>query len=57
MKATLLATANKTLAEGSRDTWWGTGKSIYAKTAFDGWTGANHMGDILMRVRMALKGS
>ncbi len=55
MKDILLNTGTKTLAEGSRDRFWGTGIPIHYKNAFQGWTGNNNLGNILMRVRNDLR--
>ena len=51
----LLNTGNKTLAEATRDTWWGIGKTMSDPTAFEDWSGENIMGNILMKVRDELK--
>lgn len=55
LKAALLSTGNKILAEASKHPFWATGKSLYDPTAFDGWTGDNNLGKILMLVRDRLK--
>ena len=55
-----LETGDNTLAEASaRDTYWGTGVSMFEKNAFNqkAWSGSNHLGNIIMKVRDNLKGS
>jgi hypothetical protein len=52
----LLATNNKTIAESCKDSHWGTGKALHDPTAFDGWVGANYLGNAIMRVRESVKG-
>ena len=49
---TLKSTGVMKLAESSKnDKYWGTGKSLYDKTALTEWEGANKLGKILMMVR------
>ena len=55
LKAALLATGEKTLAESSaKDAYKGTGKSFHNKTAFSDWHGLNHHGKGLMLIRQRL---
>lgn len=60
LKAILIETKDQILAEGNlRDKFWGIGKSIFDKSAFnnqDDW-GHNWTGKILMEVRDTLKGT
>ncbi len=53
----LLATGNKELAEATRDKTWGVGLSLSDPGLLDPthWTGANVMGNALMKVRDTLR--
>ena len=55
-KEALLATGRKTIAEASRDTFWGCGVHITDSTCLDKqtWVGKNKMGKILMNIREEL---
>ena len=53
----LLYTGNKTLAEASTDSTWGTGEPLNSPGALQksSWTGGNLLGKVLMAVREELK--
>ena len=55
LKTTLIDTGDKTIAESSKDSYWGTGKPIYHPTAFSDWHGNNHHGQGLMLLREQLR--
>ena len=45
-------TSPKVLAESSpHDLFWGTGKSVHARDAFNGWKGQNKLGEVLINIR------
>ena len=53
----LLNTGNKTIVEASRDSFWGVGLKLDDPGVLDeqNWTGANLMGNVLIKVRDMLK--
>ena len=53
----LLDSGNKTLAEASTDSTWGTGEPLYSPGVLQKstWTGGNLLGKVLMAVREELK--
>ena len=59
LKKALLATGTTTLAEGSKNTFWGIGMSVTDPRASDtsSWTGANNLGKCLEIVRSKLRQS
>ena len=59
MKQVLLSTGSSTLAESSKDPYWGTGVHLHSKNALDKcfWTpggGGGAMSEILEKVRHEL---
>ncbi|KAK2141558.1 hypothetical protein LSH36_1080g00015 [Paralvinella palmiformis] len=57
LKKYLLATGSLSLGEASTDSFWGIGSTLQNPQSLDAaiWTGNNHLGKILMRVRYELK--
>jgi len=57
LKEYLLATGSLLLREASTDSFWGIGSTLQNPQSLDAaiWTGNNHLGKILMRVRYELK--
>ena len=57
LKQIIIDSQNKTLAEASKDTFWGVGMALDDPNILnsDAWTGRNVLGKVLQRVRQDLK--
>ena len=57
LKQIMINSQNKTLAEASKDVFWGVGLSLDDPNILnrDVWTGCNILGKVLQKVRQELK--